>query len=162
MSSSPTPVDSSLDLERAALEAECAVFARHLAGLEPSPYVVAQYLRAHEPGRNGPNTSTDDEDDPLLLFARRGATSARLADVWAATFDRTGPLRRKLILLLAILESGRDSEVVDRVSPGDLGAFVRGTLVGLVSFALTLVAAAVVIGPRALVWGRRTSGAAAS
>lgn len=148
---------STSELDRAALQAECALFARHLAGLEPTSYVAEQYVRAHEPGRNGPLTSTDDEDDPLVMFAHGGTLSLRLADVWAATFDQTGPLRRKLVLLLAILESGRESEVVDRIGPGSLGAFVRGTILRFASFALTLAAAFVVIGPRALVWGRRPS-----
>jgi hypothetical protein len=158
MSATAAPSDAAPALDREALEAECAVFARHLAGVDPPAYVVATYLRAHEPGRNGPLASPDEEEDPLVHFARGGAWSVRLADAWAAAFDRAGPLRRKLILLLAILESGKESDVVDRIGPGEAGAFVRGAFLRAFSFAATLAAAAVVIGPRALVWGRRAAG----
>lgn len=155
MSSSPADVLAAPDMDRAGLEAECVTFTRHLAGIEPSPYVVATYLRAHEPGMRGPIRTTDDEEDPLVLFARGGAAACRLADVWAARYDRNGPLRRKLVLLVAILESGRESDVVDRIGSGEAGAFVRGAVLRGLSFLVTLVVAFVVVGPRALVWGRR-------
>ncbi|MFN8178462.1 MAG: hypothetical protein U0167_11045 [bacterium] len=131
---------------------------RHLAGVAPSPYVVAQYVRAHEAGRSGPVRSVDDEDDPLVLAARGGPFGARLADAWAAAFDRTGPLRRKLVLLLALLESGRESDLLDRPGAGGISAFLRATTFRAAGYGLTLLAATFVVGPRVLVAGRRSRG----
>jgi hypothetical protein len=147
------------EADRAALEAECAVLTRHLAGIAPSPYVVAQYLRAHEAGRYGPVRSVEDEDDPLVLAARGGRVGARLADAWAAAFDREGPLRRKLVLLLALLESGRESDLLDRPGAGGIAAFLRATTFRSVGYVLTLLVATFVVGPRVLVAGRRSRGA---
>jgi len=143
-----------LHADRATLEAECDVLARHVAGLEASPAVRAKYVQAHEAGRRGPLRSPDDEDDVLVHVARGGPLRARLADAWAAVFDRGGPLRRKLVLLVAILESGPASALLDRPDPGGLSAFVRASGWRAGGFALAFLAAAVVIGPRWLLAGR--------
>jgi NADH dehydrogenase len=143
---------------REVLEAECTVLCRHLAGLDASPYVRAKYVEAHGEGRHGPLRSSDDEDDVLVQFARRGPFAARLADAWAAAFDREGPLRRKLVLLVAILESGRESESLDRPDPGGLASFGRASAWRLLAFAAAVAVAAVVVAPRWFVLGRSGRG----
>lgn len=140
--------------DRETLEAECARFARHLAGLEASPAVKGAYVRAHAKGSRGPLRSTDDEDDVLVQIARGGPWSVRFADAWAAVFDRHGVLRRKLVLVLAILESGPDSERIDVPAPGGYAAFARALAVRGAVFAVTLLGAAFVIGPRWLLGAR--------
>ena len=140
---------------RATLVEECALFVPHLAGLPASPYVIAKYVQAHEAGQHGPLRSTDDEDDVLVAFARRGPGSLKLAEAWAALFDRSGPLRRKLVLLLALLESGVESEQIDRPDPGGYAAFTRSLLWRGATFLVTLVIALFVVGPRWILSGGR-------
>ncbi len=140
--------------DRETLEAECALLVRHLAGLPASPAVTAAYVRAHEAGSFGPLRSTDDEDDVLVQIARGGPWPLRFADAWAAAFDRHGVLRRKLVLALAILESGPDSERIDVPAPGGYAAFARALVVRGAAFAALLLAAAFVIGPRWMLGGR--------
>jgi hypothetical protein len=66
-------------------------------------------------------------DDALVAFARGGPWRARLADVYASRFDRSGPLRRKLVLMVAMLESvGETSRRVDRPTTESFAAFALG------------------------------------
>ncbi len=58
-----------------------------------------------------------------LAALRRGGIPARMASVWAARFDRHGPLRRREALALALLECLPESmDSVDRCSDGGPGA----------------------------------------
>jgi hypothetical protein len=88
-----------------ALDAECRVFTRHLLGLEPDAYVAARYRAAHEAQPS--LASAGRFDDALAGFARRGPVFAKLADSYASLFAPGSLLRRKLVMLLAILETSR-------------------------------------------------------
>ncbi|NNE43307.1 MAG: hypothetical protein HKN12_03790, partial [Gemmatimonadetes bacterium] len=125
------------------LEAECRAFVRYLIGEEPSAYVIEKYRAAHQPGVMGPAVEAD---DPLTAIARRGPGLARLVDSWAVFFARGGTLRRKLILLVAILENiGASSAKVDTPDPGTPLGFFLGLGFKGVRFALTLVVALVAV-----------------
>jgi len=66
-------------------------------------------------------------------------------------FSRGGTLRRKLVLLLAILEStGETSAVVDTPDEGTASRFVLEAFVRCVSFPAVVLLAAVWLGPRHL------------
>lgn len=83
------------------LAAEFAVFARYLGTRTPPPRAVAAYLRAHASvGESG-----DRFDAWLVGFARRSAMACGLADSYARLVRPYGTLRRKLTLVLAVLES---------------------------------------------------------
>jgi hypothetical protein len=83
----------------------------------------------------------------LLQVALTGAAGARLADTYARIFRPHGPLRHRLVLLLAILEnSPHFHEQLDRATLGsplgimlELGAtgvgFLMRLALGLVCFA---------------------------
>jgi len=135
------PADSSV------LEREASVFTRHLIGEEPPAYVTAKYVAAHGAGRNGPGSG---ERDSLVTLARRGPFAARLADAWSALFDRGGPLRRKLVLVVALLEStGETAARVDTPDRGGpVGFFVAAALAGLVFAGTVLFAAPFVLAER--------------
>jgi hypothetical protein len=84
-----------------ALAREADVFARLLAGVPGSPAAVEAYVSAHEREvfrRGTPFQKT------LAGHAARGVFHARVADGYARLFDPHGPLRHKLVLMLAILE----------------------------------------------------------
>ncbi|MEZ5063244.1 MAG: NAD(P)H-binding protein [bacterium] len=136
----PAPADETL-------AREARLFTRHLIGREPPSSVMAKYSLAHAPGRHGPGGG---DHDRLVLLARRGTFATRLADAWAAVFDRGGVLRRKLVLLLAILEStGETAAAVDTPDSGGAPTFfLRAARDGIV-FVATLVFAA------PFVWGSR-------
>ena len=85
------------------LEAECAVFTRLLVGSAPGPYVTRKYadaIAAH--ARLAPR---DAFERVALALARLGPWLARAADAHARLFAPSSALRKRLIVLLAILET---------------------------------------------------------
>jgi nucleoside-diphosphate-sugar epimerase len=96
--SSRDPVEDPATLAR-----ECATFTAHVVGGAPTPAVVDAYVRAHTVSpRFDPETAFDRR---LVAFARRHRAAARFADQYARLAAPTSLLRRKLVLLLAILET---------------------------------------------------------
>jgi hypothetical protein len=93
------------DVER--LEVECHALCRYLIGARADAYVAGKYVQAHAVGSIAP--AADDCDVVLAWAAARGPILARFADAYASVFARQGLLRRKLALLLAILETRLDS-----------------------------------------------------
>ncbi len=97
------------------LARECQVFTSYLSGLQFNPYVLQVYLDAHKKVIRYHAASRFDRI--LLRFATAGPNFTRLADSYARVFAPASTLRKKLILLLAILEStalgGRFLESVD-------------------------------------------------
>ena len=91
----------------ATLEQEARVFTRALIGRDPSDYVLRQYARGH---MALPLAPVQAFDRVLLRTARGAPWQARMADAWARRFAGTSILRRKLTLLLAILESSAPSD----------------------------------------------------
>jgi hypothetical protein len=88
--------------DRARLEAECRVFAAYLAA-RPDDYVLEKYAEAHARTRHFEALSRFDR--LLVRLASLGTLAARLADSYACLAARRSALRRKLILLVGILES---------------------------------------------------------
>lgn len=89
------------------LEREAHVFTSLLIRARPSPYVVTQYARGHV---SLPLAPVQGFDAVLMRVARGGPALARAADAYARIFARRAILRRKLTLLLAILESSAPSD----------------------------------------------------
>jgi hypothetical protein len=85
------------------LERECRVFTRHVLRADPTAYVVGRYVDAHEIVPAYGEGSRFDR--ALVAFAARHPVTARLADSFARVFAPASTLRRKLILLLALLET---------------------------------------------------------
>jgi hypothetical protein len=82
---------------------ECDVFTRYLCGLPPTSYVARKY--AHAQDRNPAYAATASFDRFLIRFARLHPIATKLADVYSRLFAPASVLRKRLILLLAILES---------------------------------------------------------
>ena len=133
---------------RARLERECAVFAHHLCGRAAPGYAVAQYVRAHELGVVTPRGGETRFDRLLVACAREGPGLARWADAYAALLARGGLLRRKLVLLLSILEShGESAELVDHPTPGPAPVVLLRALWTAGVFAALFCLAALVLTP---------------
>jgi hypothetical protein len=130
-----------------ALDAECRVFTDHLLGCEPGAYVTAKYRAAHaavpalsEYGRS---------DEALIAFARRGPIRAKLADAYAAVFAPRSALRKKLVMLLAILETSQSTyRQVDAAIGGSKAAALLRLVVRGVGALAALALGALVLLPR--------------
>ncbi|SRR6266508_1653220 len=137
-----------IDMTRAAaLAVECTTLTNYLVGEDPAVDVVAAYQRAHEVSTVEANRlSSPALDRALLRIAHLGPRCARAADGYAAAFAKTSALRRKLVLLIAILESrGETASRIDSADPGsrilwwlDVGARI-GVCVTRVGLAALLI-----------------------
>jgi NADH dehydrogenase len=130
----------------AVIDAECRLFTAHLTGHPPDAYVTTTYRRllAASPALH----AVDRFDGFLVRFARAGALAVKLADGYAALFARASLLRRKMVLLLAILETRPPfSRMIDApLGGGPAGAVVRIGASGLLAIA-GLAAGTVVLLP---------------
>jgi hypothetical protein len=89
--------------KEASLGRECRVFFHYLCNLRMDPYIVTKYCEAH---RKTPTyTSSPGFDHFLVEFAARRSSFTRMADSYTRFFAPRSTLRKKLILLVAILES---------------------------------------------------------
>src|SRR5215469_12600701 len=106
------------------LEQECAVYARYLSGHPPTGYLVEKYLDFYQKlgGKAEPGEVESDPFDSFLVrVSAEGPTWARLADSYARVFRPGSALRKKLVLVLALLECAPPSfEALDRVPGGGL------------------------------------------
>jgi hypothetical protein len=126
---------------------ECEALCRYLSGRPPTDYVRAQYLAAHQRSGVVEDAKESQTDALLVRFARRGPRGAALADAYAGLFARQSVVRRKIVLLLAILESAAPtSEWVDSVTIRSRFALAAHLVVDVVFFVTRAVAAAVLIG----------------
>jgi len=129
------------------LIAECRVFCRYLVGIGPPSDVVAAYQKAHALGVVNLGRPTP-MDRALLRVAGMGPALARTADAYAAVFARSGLLRRKLVLLIAILESrASTATLLDTAVPGSLALWVVGVAIQSAAWTVRVALAAVCIIP---------------
>jgi hypothetical protein len=98
----PEPV---LPPDRDQLDRECRVFCRYLVNREPGAYVLGKYYDAHVATAGRDALPAALFDAWLLSTGKTHPLLTRLADVYARFVRPRTELRRKLILLLAILES---------------------------------------------------------
>lgn len=137
-----------LDDAGRALEDEARAFGRALLGAPPGGYVAAQYARAHGHLRLEPATPFD---RVLLAFAARGSWVLRAADGYARIFAPTSALRRKLTVLVAILESAAPSDTAFAAVERTPAAVAGRLLVTGLGFAVLLGAGVIVLAPIHLV-----------
>jgi hypothetical protein len=131
--------------ERRDLEAECAKFARYLSGAEPDRFVIDKYVAAHEAGAvELPGTSSYER--AVVGIARNGPV--RMLDAHSRVFANGNLLRRKLVLVLALLETRSPSaEKIDTAVPGStVGLFLRIGVLGVL-FAARVAVASVLLLP---------------
>jgi NADH dehydrogenase len=139
---------------RRVLQEECRSLTGYLVSAAPSPYVVEQYTRAAHAHRLAFDEDFSCFDRVTIWLARRGRMLARSADAYCAIFHRRGALRRKLIVLAAILEHvAPTSEIFDRVEPRHV-AFTALSLVryGAMSAVSLLLGALILLPASILCW----------
>jgi hypothetical protein len=134
--------------DRAAREREARTFTAALVGQVPSTYVIAQYAKAHDHLPLAPGGAFDRR---MMAFAALGPWAARAADAYARTFAKSAVLRRKLVVLTAILESSAPHDAAYApVEASPAGIVARLALVGI-AFLLALLAGILVLAPLRLV-----------
>jgi NADH dehydrogenase len=136
------------------LDHECRVFTRHLLGVDPDDAILRHY---HSAIASLPALSTEHPwDRSLLALAHRGVIGVRCADAFAAWFARSSTLRKRLVMLLAILETRAPySDRIDGAPGGPVSlTMARLALRGMWSM-LHLIAGAVILVPMRLVLGGR-------
>ena len=129
------------------LENECALFVRHLASLPPSSYVTAKYVAAH--AQELVERPAGDALDALLVrVAARGRAYAAVADAYSRFTRPGGTLRRKLVLLAAIMESAPATYHAFEPPPPTRASFTIGRIaLHGAMFGFVLIASVVVLGP---------------
>ena len=137
--------------ESTPLQAECRIFARYLAGDEPLPYVMAKYLDAHE--KRSALTATRKFDRFLVSFATTGLVFLKVADSYARLLAPASTLRKKLVLLLAILESSSPSyRSFEKVDGGGTVLLGLRILQRMAVFAVCVVFGAIVLLPAQVIF----------
>ncbi|MDO8281265.1 MAG: hypothetical protein Q7U10_01355 [Thermodesulfovibrionia bacterium] len=86
------------------LDNECKAFYQYLISGNPDKYVLEKYNNAHTLGSPG-QSGLSNFDKVLLAVAQRGTFFTKLVDVYTTIFFKNAIFRKKLILLIAILES---------------------------------------------------------
>lgn len=152
MSSHRPVADSLLAPSPEALHREADVFTRYLVARSPSDYVATKYRDGHRVIPYRGTTGTLPIDVFLVRAARRGVLLASIADAYARIFRRNGPLRQKLVLLTAILESSPSfhEDINGSKSTGRVRVYLA--LLGMgIGFAARLAVAVLAFGPVQLV-----------
>ncbi len=131
----------------AQLARECTLFCRYLADVDAAPDIVRAYQRAHQVETLKLDAITP-LDRALLQLANGGPALARMADAFAGPVAPASALRRKLVLLIAILESrGASSASVDHAVPGSPVVWAIGAALLGAGWLLRFVAGAMLLAP---------------
>lgn len=100
------------------LTRECEVFCRYLIDQGPSAYILKKYRAAHSGGRLQETEVGNRFEELLARAASLSPLAARTVDSYAVLFRPHALIRKKLVLLLAILESSAPTherlEIIDR------------------------------------------------
>ena len=102
--------------EQALLLAECHLFTHYLIDADPDDYVRDRYLAAVT-ARHDELLPKSGFDRLLLAVARKHRLLTRAVDVYARFFAHGSAVRRRLVTLLAILES--NASTVERLEHPD-------------------------------------------
>jgi hypothetical protein len=115
-------------LPMTALDHECIVFTEYLIQNAPNAYVLSKYRDAHVSSIVFRNLSPSTFDLILLGLADLHPWALALVDSYSSVLFRSSAVRKKMVLLIAILESCSPSHIY----------FDKPESKGLLSFALKM------------------------
>jgi nucleoside-diphosphate-sugar epimerase len=142
LSSAIAPCDA------ATINRECEVFTYYLVGQPPTDYIRKQYEMATLARDLANESEFTSFDRAMLRYARRHIAFTRATDAYCAIFHRHSILRRKLILLLAILEHASPTAArFDRPKNRGLIGISVDLLLQAMSFGLSLIAGIMLLLP---------------
>jgi hypothetical protein len=87
------------------LKLECKIFSHYLVQREPSEYVIQKYIEAHETSNLFKESTTSSFDKILLNLTTRYPKAVKFVDSYSAFYLKGSLFRKKIILLMAILEN---------------------------------------------------------
>ena len=102
--------------DAADLRREAGWFARYLIDAEPSPALVERYVRANANVLHDPPTGAD---EAVLAFVHQHPWSVGWLDAGTVVLREAPLLRRKLLVMMAIVEATPDH--IDRTAPVEAG-----------------------------------------
>lgn len=127
---------------QAGLESECRVYCRYLIGRSPSDYVRVKYALYHSRSEAKAALPIDGIDGLLLRLSRITPLATRLVDSYSSLFHKNSVVRKKLVLLLAILECTRSTfQEVDSTDQGGRTRIYMKLLARVGVYALSLILA---------------------
>jgi hypothetical protein len=136
------------------LDLEARRFAAYLVDREPPPAVIARYRRANAELLAAPLDSTDRS---LIEFARRRPSLLPLLDGASGLLRPRSVLRRKILLMLALLETSPElAEWFETPSHG--APRTIASIVAQVATSVLQVAGGVLLWPFVLLRGRLSRG----
>lgn len=139
--------------EQATLLAECHLFTRYLIDADPDDYVCDRYLAAVTL-RHDDLLPKSGFDHLLLVIARKHRLLTRAVDVYARFFAHASAVRRRLVTLLAIIESNASTvECLEHPDYAGLAGFVAGLAWRSAGLAMLLLVAIVILLPVQLLSG---------
>ena len=115
-----------LDSSDAALAGEARLFGRYLVGREPGDALVERYVAACR--THFPETSRAD-DAAVIAWVRGHPWSVGMLDAASGLLRPGGPLRNRILLMAAILES--TPEFADHFLPRQVGPLALALRVGV-------------------------------
>lgn len=121
------------------LERECRTFTSYLVGTQPTPYVCRKYVAAHVDFLECRSRF----DKLLIRLARLGSVGTRMADSYARIFMPGALIRKKLVVLLAILETCAPSfHLIDDLDSTNPAVLILRASARTAGFVVALIAAA--------------------
>ena len=87
------------------LDIECLAFSRYLINVEASAYILKKYNDAHKTKHAELQARNGSFDRFLINFSMKNKLFAKFSDSYTRVFFKQSVLRKKLLLVLAILES---------------------------------------------------------
>jgi hypothetical protein len=137
--------------------AECRVFTRYLIGHLPDAYISRKYAQAFEPGYPLAGAAASGFDALLLKLAVLHPLLTRTADIYSRFFRPASAVRKRLVLLLALLESwAATAGMLDSTRRTGFVRFVIVLLADAGLSAVLLIVAAPFLLPAQLLSGARS------
>ena len=130
------------------LKDECTVFCYYLVNQKPNDYVVKKYQEGHKVKNLSNYFNVDNLDKLLIHIANINPLLTKIVDVYTRFFHKNSVIRKKLVLLLAILESSAPThyylDKADRINNAIIyfRIFHKGIL-----FLLTLMLSVIILMP---------------
>lgn len=130
------------------LDLECNTLTHYLIQRAPTPYILAKYREAHQVSPKLARLGTMPFDRFLVELTHKNIALTKLVDSYTAVFYRNAAVRKKMVLLLAILESCAPTYAIfDQPDANGRAAFLFCFVQQGIVFALSLMVAVILLLP---------------